>query len=39
VPVWNPDLRNLEFPLIAAIDITGRERRRNLHTKKLKSKA
>jgi hypothetical protein len=37
--VRNPVLRNREFPLTAIIDITGRERRRTLHTKKLQSKA
>jgi hypothetical protein len=35
----NPAVESLDFPLIAVIDITERERKRNMHTKKLQSKA
>jgi hypothetical protein len=38
IPTHNPVLRSLDFPLIAIIGNTGRERRRNLHTKKLQRK-
>jgi hypothetical protein len=38
VPAWNLALRSLDFPLTVVISIIGRERRRNLHTKKLQSK-
>jgi hypothetical protein len=36
--VQNPALRSLDFPLLAIIDITERERRRNLHIKSYKAK-
>jgi hypothetical protein len=38
-PATAPVHRNLDFPLTVIIDIIERERRRNLHIKKLQSKA
>jgi hypothetical protein len=38
VPARNLALGSLDFPLIAAIGITGRERRKNLPTKSYKAK-
>jgi hypothetical protein len=38
VPAQCPAIRSLEFPLIAIINIVGRKRRRNLHTKDYKAK-